>query len=81
MWSERTGQEYVLYIAESEIKALQNTPLERRKEAREDVARGIITRNEARQAQGLDTLDIPEMDIPSVQSGTIPVETIDNGNI
>ncbi len=49
-----TGEDYILYIDENDIKALKLTPLEKRKENREDVKAGIISVDEAR-------MDIPGM--------------------
>lgn len=77
-WRERTGIDYVMYVDTSKIKALSVSPEERRREARADVQAGILTRNEARQAIGYDTLPEPEMDIPTIQSNLIPIQNIDN---
>jgi phage portal protein BeeE len=80
-WRERTGIDYVMYVDTSKIKALSVSPEERRREARADVQAGILTRNEARQELGFDTLSDSEMDIPTVQSNLIPIQNIDNGAV
>jgi len=50
-----------LRVNKSEIEALNPSPTERRKEAREDVKEGIITPNEARLEIGLEEIATTEM--------------------
>ncbi len=56
---------YALRVNKSEIEALNPSPTERRKEAREDVKAGIITPNEARTEMGLEESSDPNMNIAS----------------
>jgi len=57
--------DYCLGVKTSEIDALNPTPTERRKEAREDVKAGIITPNEARAEIGLEEINEPAMNVAS----------------
>ena len=56
---------YGLRVNKSEIEALNPSPTERRKEAREDVKAGIITPNEARTEMGLEESSDPNMNLAS----------------
>jgi len=57
--------DYCLGVKISKIDALNPTPTERRKEAREDVKAGIITPNEARAEIGLEEINEPAMNVAS----------------
>lgn len=76
--TERTGKKHVLYVDTDKIQALQPSPFEKRKEDREDVKTGILSRNEARLRQGLEALPENEMDVPTIQNNLIPINTIEN---
>lgn len=78
MWRDRTGQDLVMYVDREKIVALQPDPFEYRRELREDVRAGIISRDEARMKQGLEEYGTPEMQTPTVQNNLVPIDTIDN---
>ena len=79
-WSKRNNKRYDLQVDVSEIHALQPTPMEKREQIRADVNAGIISRNEAREEQGWTPLNIPEMDIPTIQSSEKPVNQVEENN-
>lgn len=64
-----------LRVDKHKIEALNESPTERRKQAREDVKAGILTPNEARLEQGLETLEQPQMDIAISQNGARQQQT------
>ena len=67
--------DYGLRIKKEEIEVLNESPTERRKEAREDVKAGIITPNEARQEIGLEESSDPNMNIATTSNGKAKEET------
>lgn len=74
--SLRDGVEYVLEIDKEQIMSLQPSPMEERKQNREDVKAGIISAQEARVRNGEQRYEgdgAEEMDIPRVQTNTIPI--------
>lgn len=77
--SDIDNTKYTLEINEHKIAALIPSPLEKAKEIRDNVASGLISRNEGRVELGREELPIDEMDIPTVQSSTTLINTIDNG--
>jgi HK97 family phage portal protein len=72
-WGNRRGQDFRLRVDIDAIEALMPSPMEKRREIREDVKSGLISPNEGRIENGLVPMDLPEMDIPRVQTSTQPV--------
>lgn len=75
--SREAGRRHTLGVNYEEIQALQPTPFEKRKEDREDVRAGIITRNEARERQGVEILEDEAMNQATVQNNIVPINTIE----
>jgi HK97 family phage portal protein len=76
--SKMDGVTYKLKINKHKIEALNLSPAEQHKEIRENVAAGLISRNEGREKLGETLLDIPEMDIPTVQTSITQITNLGN---
>ena len=61
------GKEYRITVDTSKIEALQPDPFEKKRMLLDEVERGVISRNEYREAIGLEPLTNDGMDEPTVQ--------------